>query len=85
MHSLAVGCPLPGRLILSAVSCPPAIHVPRLNEASKYPTVKLTGLGEIIQDTQMVQPRKILQNKTNGIIFLSQMLISGYAFNKVEI
>lgn len=64
MHSSAVACPLPGRPILTAVSCPPAIHVPWLNEASKYSAVKLTGLGEIIQDTQMMQPQKILQNKT---------------------
>lgn len=35
-------------------SCTLIAHVPRLNEAIRYPVVQLTGLGEIIRNTRIV-------------------------------
>lgn len=73
------------KIVSHSCTCLPEFHIPWLNEAMKYLIVKLTGLGEIIQDTQMVHPWETLQNESNGIIFFSQMLMSGYALNNIEI
>lgn len=57
-------------------SCALIAHVPRLNEAIRYPVVKLTGLGEIIQNTLIV-PWDIngqsFGTKPNGITFPYQI------------
>lgn len=48
-------------------TCALLVHVPRLNGATRYPVVKLTGLGEIIQNTRiapMGHRWAILWNKT---------------------
>lgn len=51
----------------NGTTCTLIAHVPRLNGATRYPVVKLTGLGEIIQNTHIVPMGHrwaILWNKT---------------------